>query len=62
MYSWGNLFRGHAFGSESKCWRCLDETVPEDDELGLCETCIAELQDSPRSSRSLRSPSTTPRA
>ena len=47
---------------EPKCWRCLQETVPDEDELGLCDWCITDLQDSPRSSRSRRSPSTTARA
>ena len=48
--------------TESKCWRCLSETVPEEDELGLCDLCIASLQDSPRSSRSRSSPRTDARS
>jgi hypothetical protein len=47
MSSWGILVRGYGFDSESKCWRCLEETVPEEDELGLCDFCIASLQDQP---------------
>jgi hypothetical protein len=47
MSSWGVLVRGYAFDSESKCWRCLEETVPDEDELGLCDMCIASLQDQP---------------
>jgi hypothetical protein len=48
--------------TEPKCWRCLEETVPDEDELGLCKWCIADLQDSPRSSRSPSSPRTMARA
>jgi hypothetical protein len=62
MYGWGILFDGHAIDSESKCWRCLEVAVPSEDELGLCDLCIAFLQDSPRSSRPRSSPSRTTRA
>ncbi len=62
MYGWGVQVREMiGLYTESKCWRCLSETVPEEDELGLCDVCIADLQDSPRSSRSRSSPSTTAR-
>lgn len=47
MSNWGILVRGFRFDSESKCWRCLDETVPAEDELGLCDMCIASLQAQP---------------
>ena len=62
MTSWGIQVRGYGFDTESKCWRCLEEAVPEEDELGLCDACVAFLQDSPRSSRSRSSHSTTARA
>jgi hypothetical protein len=45
MSSWGVQVRGFKFDSESKCWRCLEEFVPDEDELGLCDFCIASLQD-----------------
>jgi hypothetical protein len=45
MITWGILISGHRLDTESKCWRCLQETVPEEDELGLCDWCIASLQD-----------------
>jgi hypothetical protein len=51
----------HGLQTESECWRCLEVTVPDDDELGLCDWCITDLQDSPRSSRSRSSPSTSAR-
>jgi hypothetical protein len=51
MYGWGVLIRGYSFDAVSTCWRCLEVTIPYEDELGLCESCIAQLQDSPRSSR-----------
>jgi len=47
MSSWGVEIRAHGVAPESKCWRCLEETVPDEDELGLCEWCIAFLQDQP---------------
>jgi hypothetical protein len=50
MFSWGVLVSGS--DTAPKCWRCLDVPVPDEDELGLCEWCIAFLRDSPRSSRS----------
>ena len=62
MISWGVLVGGYRLDSESRCWRCLEQAVPDEDELGLCDVCIASLQDSPRSSRSRSSPSTTARA
>ena len=62
MYGWGVQVRETiGLDTESKCWRCLSETVPEEDELGLCDLCITDLQDSPRSSRSRSSPRTTAR-
>jgi hypothetical protein len=42
MTSWGVQVR--EYDSESKCWRCLEEIVPDEDELGLCAMCIAFLQ------------------
>jgi hypothetical protein len=60
--NWGVQLPESLVAREPKCWRCLKATVPEDDELGLCDPCIAVLQDPPRSSHSLSSPSTTPRA
>ena len=62
MYGWGALVRGYSFDSVSKCWRCLDVSIPYEDELGLCEACIADLQDSPRGSRTRKPPKTTARA
>ena len=62
MYDWGvQVHQMVGPYTESKCWRCLSETVPEEDELGLCDLCIADLQDSPRTSRSRSSPSKTAR-
>jgi hypothetical protein len=62
MYGWGVQVRETiGLDTESKCWRCLSETVSEEDELGLCDLCITDLQDSPRSSRSRSSPRTTAR-
>jgi hypothetical protein len=62
MSGWGVQIRGNGLDTESKCWRCLEETVPDEDDLGLCDMCVVYLQDSPRSSRSRRSRSTTARA
>jgi hypothetical protein len=62
MSGWGVQVRGNEFDTESKCWRCLEVAVPDEDELGLCDWCIVSLQDSPRSSRSRSAPSTTARA
>jgi hypothetical protein len=62
VVGWGVQVGLSGLRTEPKCWRCLEETVPEEDELGLCEWCIAALQDSPRSSRSRSSPSTKARA
>ena len=62
MVGWGVQAGLNGVRTEPKCWRCLEETVPDEDELGLCEWCITDLQDSPRSSRSRSSPSTTARA
>ena len=45
MTSWGNPIRGNGVDTESKCWRCLQETVTEEDELGLCDRCLASLED-----------------
>ena len=44
MTSWGVPIHGLRSDAEPKCWRCLEETVPDEDELGLCDTCIAFLQ------------------
>jgi hypothetical protein len=61
MSGWGVQIRGTGLDTEPKCWRCQEQAVPDEDELGLCDTCIAFLQGSPRSSRSRSSPSTTAR-
>jgi hypothetical protein len=45
MTSWGVQMRGYGVDSESRCWRCLEEMVPDEDELGLCDMCIVFLQD-----------------
>ena len=38
MYDWGiQVHQVLGLCTESKCWRCLSETVPEEDELGLCD-------------------------
>jgi hypothetical protein len=59
--SWGVQVRG--FDTELKCWRCLEEPVPDDDgHIGLCDHCLALLQDRSRVSRSRSSPRTTARA
>jgi hypothetical protein len=47
MSNWGVQVRGREADAEPKCWRCLEERVPDQDELGLCDTCIAFLQDQP---------------
>ena len=44
MTSWGVQVHGSGFDNEPKCWRCLDVTVLDDDELGLCDACIALLK------------------
>jgi hypothetical protein len=46
MYGWGVQVREMVGRyTESKCWRCVSETVPEEDELGLSDLFIADLQD-----------------
>jgi hypothetical protein len=62
MSGWGVHVRGIGFDTESKCWRCLEQAVPDEDDLGLCAWCIASLQDSPRTSCSRNFSSTTARA
>jgi hypothetical protein len=57
MSGWGVQVRGNVLDAEPKCWRCQESSVPDEDELGLCDVCIADLQDSSRSSRSRRSQS-----
>jgi hypothetical protein len=43
MYGWGVQVREMiGLYTESKCWRCLSETVPDEDELGLCDLCITD--------------------
>jgi hypothetical protein len=44
MTSWGVTIRGTDSTSESKCWRCLEASVPDEDELGLCDWCVASLR------------------
>ncbi len=61
MSGWGVQVRGNGLDTELKCWRCQESPVHEEDELGLCDLCIADLQNPPRSSRSRSSPSTTAR-
>ena len=52
VMGWGVQMSGRGLGTESRCWRCLQEAVPDDDDhIGLCGLCISSLQDSPRSSR-----------
>jgi hypothetical protein len=46
MTNWGVQVREYGIDSYSKCWRCLQEAVPDEDELGLCKLCIALLRDS----------------
>jgi hypothetical protein len=45
MSNWGVQVRGPEFDAESKCWRCLEGTVPDEDDLGLCDGCIAFLRE-----------------
>jgi hypothetical protein len=49
VMGWGVQMSGRGLGTESRCWRCLQEPVPDDDDhIGLCGLCISSLQDSPR--------------
>ena len=44
--SWGTQIRKNGLDTESKCWRCLEEPVPDDDDhIGLCDHCLAWLSE-----------------
>ncbi len=43
--NWGVQVQGYQSDTEMTCWRCLQESVPEqDDHIGLCDRCIASLR------------------
>ena len=44
--NWGVQVLGFGHDSGAKCWRCLQEPVPEeDDHIGLCDGCLAVLSE-----------------
>ena len=61
MYGWGVMVRGNGLALESQCWRCQEQTVPNETSSTNCDACMADLQDSPRNFRSRSSSSTTAR-